>query len=112
MPGMTRIIPKGSPLHQKLIAMLSTRIRYAERARNIQVVQWQKAEESALAYIPEQEMDAMRRADRQRGIPRYTTLQIPYTFAMIMAAHTYLTSVFFSRSPVHQFAGRHGEGDG
>lgn len=111
MPGMTRNIPKGSPLHQKIIAMLSTRIRYAERARNIQVVQWQRAEEAALAYLPEQEMDAMRRADRQRGVPRYTTIQIPYTYAMIMAAHTYLTSVFFGRSPVHQFAGRHGEGE-
>jgi hypothetical protein len=111
MPGMTRIIPKGSPLHQKIVAMLSTRIRYAERARNVQVVKWQEAEERALAYLPEQEMDAIRRADRTRGQPRYTTIQIPYTYAMIMAAHTYLTSVFFSRSPVHQFAGRHGEAE-
>jgi hypothetical protein len=111
MPGMTRIIPKGSPLHQKIISMLSTRIRYAERARGVQVVKWQEAEERAIAYIPEQEMDAMRRADRTRGMPRYTTIQIPYTYAMIMAAHTYLTSVFFSRSPVHQFAGRHGESE-
>lgn len=111
MPGMTRNIAKGTPLHQKIIAMLSTRIRYAERARNIQVVKWQEAEERALAYLMEQDMDAMRRADRQRGTPRYTTIQIPYTYAMIMAAHTYLTSVFFSRSPIHQFAGRHGEGE-
>lgn len=111
MPGMTRVIPKGSPLHQKIVAMLSTRIRYAERARNIQVVKWQEAEERALAYIPEQEMDAMRRADRTRGMPRYTTIQLPYSYAMIMAAHTYMTSVFFSRSPVHQYAGRHGEAE-
>lgn len=89
--------------------MLSTRIKYAERARSIQVSYWQKAEESALAYLPEQDMDMLRRSDRARGIPRYTTIQIPYTYAMIMAAHTYLTSVFFSRSPIHQFAGRSGE---
>src|SRR5678815_5422540 len=28
-----------------------------------------------------------------------------------MSAHTYWTSVFFARNPVHQFAGRHGEGE-
>jgi hypothetical protein len=112
MPGMTREIPKASPLHQKIISMLTARIRFAERARAKQVEKWQKAEELALAYIPETEIDSIRRADRQNnGTPRYTTLQLPYSYALIMAAHTYLTSVFFSRSPVHQFAGRHGEGE-
>src|SRR5262252_688986 len=112
MPSITREIPKGSPLHQKLIAMLTARIRFAERARAKQVEKWQKAEELALAFIQESELDALRRADRQNtGTPRYTTLQLPYTYALIMAAHTYLTSVFFGRTPVHQFAGRHGESE-
>lgn len=112
MPGITREIPKGSPLHQKIIAMLSARIKFAERSRAKQVEKWQKAEELALAFIQESEIDAIRRANRQStGTPRYTTIQIPYSYALIMSAHTYLTSVFFSRSPVHQFAGRHGESE-
>lgn len=112
MPGMTRDLAKGSPLHQKILAMLTTRIRFAERSRSKQVDKWQKAEELALAYVHESEIDAARRSDReQKGNPRYTTIQLPYSYALIMAAHTYLTSVFFSRSPVHQFAGRHGEGE-
>jgi hypothetical protein len=110
VPGITREIPKGSPLHQKIIAMLSARIRFAERSRAKQVEKWQKAEELTLAFIQESEIDAIRRGDRDNtGTPRYTTLQIPYSYALIMAAHTYLTSVFFGRTPVHQFAGRHGE---
>lgn len=112
MPGITREIPKGSPLHAKIIAMLTARIRFAERSRAKQVEKWQKAEELTLAFIQESEIDAIRRADRDTtGTPRYTTLQIPYSYALIMAAHTYLTSVFFGRSPVHQFAGRHGESE-
>jgi hypothetical protein len=112
MPGMTREIPKGSPLHQKIISMLTARIRFAERARAKQVEKWQKAEELTLAFIQESEIDALRRGDRDNtGTPRYTTLQIPYSYALIMAAHTYLTSVFFGRSPVHQFTGRHGESE-
>jgi len=112
MPGMTREIPKGSPLHQKIISMLTARIRFAERARAKQVEKWQKAEERILAYIPETDIDASRRGKRDReGYQTYTTLQLPYSYALTMAAHTYLTSVFFSRSPVHQFQARHGEGE-
>lgn len=109
---MTREIPKGSPLHQKIIAMLTARIRFAERSRSRQVEKWQKAEELALGFIQESDMDAQRRVNReQTGTPRYTTLQVPYSYALLMAAHTYLTSVFFSRTPVHQFAARHGEAE-
>lgn len=111
MPGMTREIPKGSPLHQKIVAMITSRIRFAERSRAKQVEKWQKAEELALAWMPEQDLDAIRSANREQGVPRYTTIQIPYSYALMMAQHTYLTSVFFARSPVHQFAGRHGEGE-
>lgn len=112
MPGMTREISKGSPLHQKIISMLTARIRFAERARAKQVEKWQKAEELALAFINESEIDAIRRADRENtGTPRYTTIQLPYSYALIMAAHTYLTSTFFARTPVHQFAARHGEAE-
>jgi hypothetical protein len=37
-------------------------------------------------------------------------MQIPYSYAVVMAAHTYLTSVFMGRNPVLQVDGRHGEG--
>lgn len=112
MPGMTRVIPKGTPLHAKIVAMITARIRFAERSRSKQVEQWNKVEETTLAYVQTSEMDAMRQADREiNGNPRYTTLQVPYSYALLMAAHTYLTSVFFARSPVHQFMGRHGESE-
>lgn len=62
-----------------------------------------------LAYLPEREVDARRRTVRENGLPQYTTIQIPYTYAVLMAAHTYMSSVFMARSPVFQFTGRHGE---
>src|SRR5690606_10044253 len=45
----------------------------------------------------------------ESGLPQYTTIQIPYTYAVLMAAHTYFTSVFMGRNPVFQYTGRHGE---
>lgn len=110
MSGRTRDIPKNSAAHPKLLTKISDRIKFAMKGRKDHVKQWTDAENQALAYIPETEVDSLRRADREnRGNPRYTTIVVPYSYALIMATHTYLTSVFFARSPVHQFAGRHGE---
>lgn len=104
------IAPK-SPGHKLVQDQLQPRIRMAEQANNKMHAAWRNAEERILAYVPESEVDAKRRNRRDNGKPQYTTLQIPYTYALVMSAHTYLTSVFFARSPVHQFAGRHGEGE-
>lgn len=107
----TRKILKGSPLHMKLCGKLEDRIKFGLRVQTQFHDTWQKAEDAALAYLPESEMDALRRNDRERGNPRYTTIQIPYSYALLMTAHTYWTSVFFARTPIHQFAGRHGEAE-
>ena len=93
-----------------LLQRLEARVKYSMRKRSDRIKQWEQSEDKALAYLREQDEDALRRANRElKGHPSYTTLQIPYSFATLMTAHTYMTSVFFSRSPVHQFTGRHGE---
>lgn len=110
MPSLTKEIPKNSDLHRKIITMLSERLKYANSQQQTKRKAWEKAENAVLAYVPESDMDAARRVKREdAGVPAYTTIMLPYSFAMLMSAHTYLTSVFFARSPVHQFSGRHGE---
>lgn len=105
---VTRIVdPK---LETFLLARLSSRVKHSESKKADRMKQWQAAEDAALAFLHETDDDALRRSDREgRGNPRYTTIQIPYSYATMMTAHTYMTSVFFARSPVHQFLGRHGE---
>src|SRR5215831_16311534 len=89
---------------------LEARVKYSMQKRSDRIKQWELAEDKALAYIHESDEDAIRRTARElKGEQVYTTLQIPYSYATLMTAHTYMTSVFFSRSPVHQFSGRHGE---
>lgn len=103
-------IAKDSPLHRKICSMLQSRILMAQRDRTEQEEIWRKAEERTLAYLPEQEADAVRRNRRDvEGKPTYTTIMLPYSYALLMSAHTYWTSVFFGRSPIHQYSGRHGE---
>lgn len=105
-------IKKDSPLHKRLIKKISSRISYGLRELQEKSDEWMKAENAAMAYIPESEADAARRSNRTNlGTQSFTTIQIPYTYAVLMSAHTYWTSVFFARSPTHQFSGRHGEGE-
>lgn len=110
MPSITRNVPKNGDLHRHLTKMISSRIKFAQKRQQEKHDAWQKAEDTILAYVPENDLDAKRRRKREEnGEPKYTTIKLPYTYALLMSAHTYLTSVFFARSPIHQFAGRHGE---
>lgn len=105
-------IAKDSPLHKNLLAKVRSRVMLAQRDRTHIENKWRRAEEITLAYVPETEADNVRKNARENnGDPRYTTIMIPYSYALLMSAHTYWTSVFFGRSPVHQFAGLHGEGE-
>lgn len=63
----------------------------------------EKADKDFVFHMPEKTADSVRRAARKGGIPQYTTLEVPFTYAMMMTAHTYLSSVFLSRTPVIQF---------
>ncbi len=107
----TLTIDKDDPKHTKLLKMISSRLQLATKSVITRDETWRRAEETTLAFVDQQTEDVIRDDKRQQGQPAYTTIQIPYTYAMLMSAHTYLTSVFFGRSPVHQFSGRHGEGE-
>ena len=92
--------------------MIQSRIKMAQKSRTDQETVWRQAEERTLAYVKESEVDATRRNRRENaGKPSYTTIQLPYSYALLMSAHTYWTSVFFGRTPIHQYAGRHGESE-
>jgi hypothetical protein len=107
---VTRTFPRD--VENFLLQRLEARVKYSMQKRQDRIKAWEQSEDKALAYLHETDEDALRRASRdQKGNTSYTTLQIPYTYATLMTAHTYMTSVFFSRSPVHQFAGRHGESE-
>lgn len=109
MPSLTMEIKNDSPLAKRIRMEVQTRVKQWERHTASKRAKWKDAEEKALAYLPEGEIDAAKRNLREGGSPQYTTIQVPYSYAVVMAAHTYLTSVFMGRDPVFQYTGRHGE---
>lgn len=105
----TKQIPHGSDVERMILAEIRMRVKHWERIVSEKEETWKQAEERVLAYLPERDVDAARKTAREGGLPQYTTIQIPYSYGVLMAAHTYLTSVFMGRHPVFQYAGRHGE---
>jgi len=109
MPSLSLKIPAKSDKERMILRELSVRVRASTRELTNKHKAWLEAENEILAYLPEREVDTKRRALRENGLPQYTTIKIPYTYAVLMSAHTYLTSVFMGRSPILQYTGRHGE---
>lgn len=109
MPNISRNIPNESPLARAIIQELRLRIRSWQSRVSRKQEEWREAEEKVLAFVPETETTSRRKELRKQGLPDYVTIQIPYSYAVVMAAHTYITSVFLGRSPIMQYSGRHGE---
>lgn len=111
MAARSMKLAKDSPLHKRLVMRVRSRVELGLREQMKMHDTWRRAEETTLAYVPESSADNARASKRDAGIPKYTTIMLPYTYAMLLSAHTYWTSVFFARTPVHQYTGRHGEGE-
>ena len=99
----------GSPHHQKISDALRARVKMGKDAMSTRAEQWSQIEDWFRAYIPASDMDTIRDVDKKSGKPAYVTIEIPYSYATVLTAHTYITSTFFARDPVFQVQGRHGE---
>lgn len=102
-------IKYDSELHKRILREIQDRHTLSKQYMDRRYEAWRKAEERFLAYIPLSDVDKIRKNKKERGKFDYVTIDIPYSYALLLAAHTYWTSVFLSRSPVLQFSARHGE---
>lgn len=100
----------GTALHGTILDALRSRYTLSTEGSSNRHEKWKKDEERFTAYIKESDSDMLRREVREsEGIPQQTTIILPYTYAIVMTMHTYLTSVYLSRDPILQYEGRHGE---
>lgn len=100
-------ISYGSEAHRKILKGIQARWHLSRNKMSDRYSAWKKMEEQALLYVKTSDADAKREALRDSGEPKFTTINVPYSYAQMLAMHTYLTSVFLGRTPVHQFLGRH-----
>lgn len=101
-----------SPLHKKIVEALDKRYKLSAKRMEALHRKWMEAEDSHVAYLPAKAVDEAKKSRRENlGEQDYTTIILPYTYSLTMSAHSYWTSVFLGRSPIHQYSGRHGEGE-
>lgn len=100
----------GTEAHRKILNALHARKKLSVDKMKDRHEAWTKSEEVTKAYIKTKENDRLRTEAKKEGTPQYVTMEIPYSYGLLMAAHTYWTSVFLSREPVLQYMARHGQG--
>lgn len=110
MTELKKSLRFGTKHHQFIRDAVLKRKKFSEGKMENRYERWRQDEEAFIFYMPEKTHDATRRVLRDSGgQPQYTTLKIPYDYGILMAAHTYWTSVFLGRDPVFQYAGREGQ---
>ncbi len=103
-------VPVNSKLHKRLLKEVCDRRQFSYRKMADYHRRWDEQDESMRAYLPETELTTKKNnSKRFKREFDYISLELPYSFAIVMTAHTYWSSVFLSRNPVYQFTGRHGE---
>jgi hypothetical protein len=96
-------LPFGSEKHRAALEYVRQRVTASRQRRTNREDRWSDAENLFTSYVKETETDSRRRSRRDsEGVPQYTTITIPYSYATLMTAHTYWTSVFLARDPIHQ----------
>jgi hypothetical protein len=102
----------GTEKHRKISSWLDDRVNLAHDAYDSRFSDMLKMEKQFNAYVPTKDVDRERKRKKsEEGEHDYVTIEIPYSYATLMTAHTYYTSVFMGRNPTFQMAGRHGEGE-
>lgn len=110
--SLTRALRPGQELYRRLSDALWRRLHSSQREMSARYEQMAKNEERFSVYVPATEADKKRERKReQEGQMNYRTLEIPYSYATLMATHTYLSTVFLARNPAFQVQGRHGESE-
>lgn len=110
--GLNKTFKYGSKEHSDILDALVERKRFSAKKMSDRHDKWTQNEEDAKAYIKLEDADKLRKSESENGDPQYVTLQVPYSYGLLMAAHTYWTSVFLARSPILQYSERHGSAKG
>lgn len=103
-------IDHGTEKHTAVLDYIMKRVRAGRDRRSKREDKWRQSEELFTSYVHETDADALRRGKRDsQGVPQYVTVTIPYSYATLMTAHAYWTSVFLARDPVLQVQAMNGE---
>lgn len=98
-----------SQKHAVILSALMARKTPAKNKVEDRVPDFERHDDLYDCFLEDTDDSALRKKRYAGGEPDYYTIYLPYSYATLLSAHTYWTTVFLSRNPVFQFTGRHGE---
>ncbi len=96
--------------HAKLLTAILDRVRMSENAMSHHYDRWREAEKYYMLYKKKNEKDYEAIKSFSEGETDYTSVVMPYSYAMLLTAHTYMANVFLNRPAVFQVEGVNGDG--
>ena len=99
----------GSAKHKRIQNAVYTRYMFGKNKRRDRTSKFTEAEDTFRMYVKETENDKLRKSAKESGVPAYVTIDVPYSYATMLSAHTYWATVFLGRDPILQYSARHGE---
>lgn len=95
----------GTGLHSKILKAILERVRLSESEMSNHFDRWRKAEKYYMLYKKTAKTGAT-----MEGGEDYESVVMPYSYANLLTAHTYMVNVFLNKTPVFQVEGSNGEG--
>jgi hypothetical protein len=104
-PEETRPIDKLRPdseLHRQVLQKLDAMLKFSEDAMSQNYSRWNFMERKVQAFVQQQDYDMLMDSIKQKGVlpPEPIQVIVPYTYATLHAAATYISSVLVGRKPV------------
>ena len=97
-----RRLRPGSDLHKSVLAKLKGMKRFSQSEMKKHYNRWNFGEERTQAYIPMQDYEQLVKAMQQKGAspPEPIQVVVPYSYATLHAAATFIAQVLFARRPL------------
>lgn len=99
-----------SELHKTVIAKLDAMLKFSEDAMSKNYNRWNFMEKKVQAFVQDQDYDALMKSVSEKGAlpPEPIQVIVPYTYATLHAAATYISSVLLGRKPVFNLSAARG----
>lgn len=100
----------SSGMHTRILQAVLDRVRLSESNVSTHYDRWREAEKYYMMYKVKTEKDRQSVKAFTDGDTDYTSVVMPYSYAMLLTAHTYMVNVFLNRPTVFQVDGINGDG--
>lgn len=99
-----------SSKHNQILVAVMDRVKLSETNISTHFDRWREAEKYYMLYKKVNDKDLKAVSKFAEGETDFTSVVMPYSYAMLLTAHTYMVNVFLNKDPIFQVQGINGDG--